>query len=205
MDKIDKNTILRFARILAGHYSNKQQSQKKPRAFAHINIYFQPLPWSILQGPGFYSEQSFDYSPWSPYRQAVHGISVKDKSIIMSNFFIKDPIKIAGAGFNSSLLSVLQNVNLEPRQGCAMNFKENSSGNYQGEVEPGKKCIVYRDDKKTYLKSNVEFNDQKWKSLDQGYEVNTDHLIWGSENGPLEFEKVISSIEIINENWTKFL
>ena len=64
-------SIAFFASVLAGQFSNKEQSQENPKDFAHINIYFRPLPWSVLKAPAFYSEQSYDYSPWSPYRQGV--------------------------------------------------------------------------------------------------------------------------------------
>ena len=39
-----------FIKTLCGHYSNKNQSNMHPRLYAHINIYFRLLPWSILKG-----------------------------------------------------------------------------------------------------------------------------------------------------------
>jgi len=44
---------LQFARILCGHFSNRNQAQADPSKFAHINIFFLPLPWEVFQGPGF--------------------------------------------------------------------------------------------------------------------------------------------------------
>ena len=61
--------LAEFAKTLAGAYDNLDQSQNNPKDFARINIYFRPLPWHIFQGPGFYSEQCYDYAPWDPYRQ----------------------------------------------------------------------------------------------------------------------------------------
>ena len=64
--------LLRFVKTLAGKYSNFEQAQLDPKYFAHINTYFRPIEWDIFNAPGFYSEQSYDYSPWAPYRQSLH-------------------------------------------------------------------------------------------------------------------------------------
>jgi CpeT protein len=47
---------------LAGIYDNYEQAQVNPKDFARINIVFRPLPWEIFEGPGFYSEQFYDYA-----------------------------------------------------------------------------------------------------------------------------------------------
>ena len=58
---MNKNLDLaEFAKTLAGIYDNIEQSQKDPKDFARINIFFRPLPWHIFEGPGFYSEQCYD-------------------------------------------------------------------------------------------------------------------------------------------------
>ena len=84
-----KEALLRFAKTLAGHYSNFEQSQDNPKDFAHINIYFRPLPWETLKGPGFYSEQSYDHDPWSPYRQGIHRLQhIQDIVVVEKKDFI---------------------------------------------------------------------------------------------------------------------
>ena len=73
---MNKNLALaEFAKTLAGVYDNIEQSQKDPKDFAHINIFFRPLPWDVLKAPGFYSEQSYDHDPWRPYRQGIHRLT----------------------------------------------------------------------------------------------------------------------------------
>ena len=50
---MNKNLDLaEFAKTLAGIYDNIEQSQKDPKDFARINIFFRPLPWHIFEGPG---------------------------------------------------------------------------------------------------------------------------------------------------------
>ena len=73
-----QDDLILFANTLAGIYDNHDQSQENPKDFARINIFFRPLPWNIFNGPGFYSEQCYDYAPWEPYRQGLHQLKKKD-------------------------------------------------------------------------------------------------------------------------------
>ena len=80
--------LLEFAKTLSGVYDNLEQSQNNPQDFARINIYFRPLPWEIFDGPGFYSEQCYDYAPWDPYRQGLHPTINKGWSLYCREFWI---------------------------------------------------------------------------------------------------------------------
>ncbi len=195
--------LLMFAKTLAGNYSNREQAQNKPKDFAHINIYFQPIDWSILNAPGFYSEQSFDYDPWSPYRQAIHKIKSYEDTFILENFQHTQPQKIAGSGFQPELLKSLCMKELIAREGCAMYFKQIKEKHYIGEVESGQNCLIPRADKLTYLKSQVEFNESSWKSLDEGLDSVTHQKVWGSVNGPIYCKKIVSHANQIDQRWLK--
>ena len=106
--------LLRFAKTLAGHYSNRAQSQENPKDFAHINIFFRPLPWDVLKAPGFYSEQSYDHDPWRPYRQGVHRLLPMDNDVfIVENYGFGDPLRLAGAGQRPELLNSLKPESLK--------------------------------------------------------------------------------------------
>ena len=196
-------SLLVFARTLSGRFSNKEQVQKNPRLFAHINIYFLPLPWSIFRGPGFYSEQSYDYSPWSPYRQSIHRLVELDQLIIMENYRLKNEQRIAGAGLYPSLLKNIKLNKSEFRAGCSMHFREISPGHYQGEVEPGRLCIIPWQGEKTYLTSKVEFDKYNWESLDQGFNIKTNQHVWGSENGPLYFKRIYTYDDTLTKNLSR--
>ena len=198
------DSILEFAQTLAGIYDNFEQSQQNPKDFARINIIFRPLPWGIFDGPGFYSEQHYDYAPWSPYRQGVHKlIAHKENSntFIMENFGYADPMRLAGAGRNPELLASLKKENLKARCGCAMHFKTKKDREYIGSVEPGKKCMIPRDGQLTYLVSEVEVTQESWTSRDRGYDQDTNKQIWGSEHGQLIFKKVEDIGETISNDW----
>ena len=179
-----------FATTLAGKYSNYDQAQKDSKNFAHINIYFRPLNWSLLNGPWFYSEQSYDYAPWSPYRQGIHRLSKDRDLLILENYALKMPERMAGGGFMPELLSNLNKESLIKRCGCSMHFLELSPGKYIGQVEPGQKCVIKKDGKITYLVSRVELCNEELKTHDEGIEVSSNNKIWGSDNGPLRFKKI---------------
>ena len=53
----------------------------------------------------------------------------------------------------------------------------------------------------TYLVSEVHVNQHSWSSRDRGFDPDTDQLIWGSEHGLLEFNRVRSLAEHLCENW----
>ena len=198
------DSILKFSQTIAGIYDNFEQSQENPKDFARINIIFRPLPWTIFNGPGFYSEQHYDYAPWSPYRQGVHKlIAHKENSntFIMENFGYAEPMRLAGAGRNPELLASLKKENLKARCGCAMHFKTKKNREYIGSVEPGKKCMIPRDGQLTYLVSEVEVTEGSWISRDRGYDPNTNKQIWGSEHGQLVFKKTEEIGEIISTEW----
>lgn len=73
-----------------------------------------------------------------------------------------------------------------------MHFQEVAPGRFSGQLEPGKNCLVPRDGKLTYLISEVVFDQHCWTSRDQGFDPQSDELIWGSEHGPLIFNRVLS-------------
>jgi len=199
--KMDQRSLLLFAKTLAGQYSNKQQTQEDPVHFAHINIFFRPLPWEVFQGPGYYSEQSYDYDQWSPYRQGVHRLSQGKSFFLIENYGLPEPLRVAGAGLHPELLNKLNITELLPRCGCNMHFSEIKPGHYMGKVKPGNACIVPREGKLTYLVSEVEVDEHNWISRDRGFDPNTHEQLWGSEYGPLRFQRVKNLGDHLEEDW----
>ena len=82
--------ITEFINTLCGKYSNQLQAFKEPRLYAHINIYFRQLPWILFKEIGIYCEQSYDHSPWSPYRQAAYKLTIKENKLVLENYKLKD-------------------------------------------------------------------------------------------------------------------
>ena len=192
---------LHFVHTLSGHFSNREQAQLEPAKFSHINIFFRPLPRDIFQGPWFYSEQSYDYDPWRPYRQGVHQMIVKNDFILMLNFGIRNGLRCAGGGSRPELLTHINRQELLPRLGCAMEFHPNEYGCYDGRVEPGCRCLVPRDGQLTYLVSEVELGENHWLSRDRGFDPSSHAYRWGSEHCPLRFTKRENYGAQLNTDW----
>lgn len=187
---IDQNTelITTLAQWIAGEFSNKKQAFANPQLFAHIHVFFRPLPWEFFNAIGFYSEQVYDYNMWTPYRQGVHKFVQQDHQIYVENYSLKDPIIYAGSGHNRSILNTIKPDVIERRYNCSMVFTKKNNTFY-GKVE-GNQCLIKKGDNLTYLVSEVELTETTFVSLDRGMDVNTNEQVWGSNHGALCFEKI---------------
>ncbi len=195
------NTLIKFAKSISGEYSNFKQAQQNPQQYAHIKIYFRPLKNSIMKGGWFYSEQSYDHAPWSPYRQGVHQLSIIDDLIIVENYKLKNAERIAGGGFYPEILSEIKSHLLTKREGCSMYFTKGRGDFFRGHLQPGHKCTIKMNNKLTYLTSYVEINGEDWNSLDEGFDISSGQKLWGSEFGPLHFKKIKSLGGNITATW----
>lgn len=184
---------------MAGDFSNFKQSHAYPTDFAHIRIFFRPLPIEFFTSLGFapsiglYSEQVYDYDLWSPYRQGLHRVVDRGADgIYIENYGFKDGVPYAGSGHNPDILKTITPDLAIRRKGCSMVFKRElfeGKDTFIGEVEPGKNCIIPRKGKMTYLVNRVELTESTWVSIDQGMDIETDEHVWGSTEGALRFEK----------------
>ena len=186
-----------LAQWMAGDFSNHKQSIAEPQNYAHIRIFFRPLPFEFFNAIGFYSEQVYDYDLWSPYRQGVHKLVDRGDDTYIENYSLKDAMLYAGAAREPAILNTITHECLERRCNCSMIFHRDGEM-FRGKVEPGDKCLIERDGVMTYLISDVEITEANWVSLDKGMDVNTHQKLWGSAHGMLRFEKVTSFADEIN-------
>ncbi len=192
---------LRFARTLAGIYDNYEQAQVNPKDFARINIVFRPLPWEIFEGPGFYSEQFYDYARWNPYRQGIHRLKTKDDTFVVENFDFANKDRLAGSGSNPELLESLEKTSLKEPLRMRNAFQRRKRRKIYRISRTRKKCLVPRNGTLTYLVSEVEVDAKTWISRDRGFDPATDQPQWGSEHGPLRFKRIESFSELISSSW----
>lgn len=184
-----KHSLLyELASLMAGDFSNRQQSDAAPKNYAHIRIFFRPLPWEFFSGIGFYSEQVYDYDLWSPYRQGVHRLVDLGDRIYIENYKLKEAENYAGSGHNRDILLTIPHDSIERRHNCSMVFHKEAEL-FRGSVEPGNKCLIHRKGVDTYLVSEVELTQTTWISWDRGMDLNTHQQVWGSAKGPLKFAK----------------
>jgi CpeT protein len=180
--------LITLAQWMAGDFSNVKQSSENPKDYAHIHIFFRPLPFDFFGGVGFYSEQVYDYDLWTPYRQGVHRLVDQGNHIYIENYSLKDSFLYAGAARELSILNTITHDCIERRNNCSMVFTREGDS-FRGCVEPGNLCLIEKAGCQTYLVSEVEITESTWVSLDKGLEVKTHQQMWGSEHGSLKFEK----------------
>lgn len=192
-DNHNTNTsdLITLASWMAGDFSNKKQVFDNPKDFAHIHVLFRPLPFDFFNSIGFYSEQVYDYDLWLPYRQGIHKLVDKGDHIYIENYSIKDSLIYAGAARELEILHTITPECIERRYNCSMVFRREQE-TFRGSVEPGNQCLINKRGCQTYLESEVEITEKTWSSLDRGMDIETHEQIWGSTNGPLKFEKVVS-------------
>jgi CpeT protein len=190
--------LITLARWMAGDFSNQKQSFADPKLFAHIHIFFRPLPFNFFNAIGFYSEQVYNYDLWTPYRQGVHRLIDEGNRVYIENYSLQDSIRFAGAARELSILKTINHDSIDRRFNCSMVFTRQDDTFY-GAVE-GTQCLIPKNGQSTYLVSDVEITETTWQSLDKGLDPNSHEQVWGSEHGPLKFEKVQDfSAEIENK------
>ena len=194
----DNQLLYELARLMSGDFSNRQQSDADPKNYAHIRIFFRPLPWDFFGGVGFYSEQVYDYDLWTPYRQGVHRLVERDRDVYIENYSLRDAENYAGAGHNRDILLTIPSDCIERRHNCSMVFVKEGEL-FRGSVEPGNKCLIHRKGVDTYLISTVELTETTWISWDRGMDLENHRQVWGSAVGPLKFTKRASFADELPE------
>lgn len=188
MPEIISSDLVTLARWMAGDFSNYKQAFENPKHYAHIHVFFRPLPFEFFSGVGLYSEQVYDYDMWKPYRQGVHRLIDQGDHIYIENYSLINAFIYAGAARELSILKTITPDCIERRFHCSMVFKRDGDL-FRGAVEPGNQCLIEKNGCQTYLVSDVEVTETTWASLDRGLDVDTHEQVWGSTFGPLRFEK----------------
>ncbi|NJN62569.1 MAG: chorismate-binding protein [Coleofasciculaceae cyanobacterium RL_1_1] len=174
---------------MSGEFSNLSQAQEKPREFAHIRVFFRPLPLDFFGCIGLYSEQAYDYDLWTPYRQGIHRLVDRGDHIYIENYALTDALRYAGSGREPSILETITPDLIQPRAHCGMVFRRQGADRFAGTVEPGNQCFIERQGRSTYLKSDVDVSDGHWSSWDRGIDCQSHERVWGGEHGPTHFDR----------------
>jgi len=181
-----------LAQWMSGDFSNLDQALANPPFFAHIKVAIRSFyhPSFPDVGHWLYLEQAYSYALHQPYRTAVFQLYWQQDHIVLDNYKLIDAPSFIGAARNPEKLVNLTYSGVEKLPGCSIRVDRNDRGNFVGKIEPGKKCIVIRDGKESYLQNEFEISSTRYTSLDRGLDPVTDQRVWGSIAGPFEFVKV---------------
>jgi CpeT/CpcT family (DUF1001) len=178
--------IVTMARWMAADFSNQEQAFENPPMFAHIRVCMRPLPFELLSGISVYLEQAYHFEINQPYRTRVLKFVAEDDRIIVENYAISEKEEFYGASRDIKRLETLTADRLQLLPCCNF-FVEWTGNSFKATIEPGKGCMVERNGKQTYLDSTFEVSEAGLRSLDRGYDPQTDEHLWGAIAGPFEF------------------
>jgi hypothetical protein len=179
---------------MAADFSNQQQAFDNPPLFAHVRVCMRPLPTELLDGISLYLEQAYDYIVHRPYRVRILKLVPATDCIEIENYAIEEQEQFYGASREPQRLQGLETEKIKKLPSCTFITKW-TGHSFRGEVEPGKGCMVTRNDKTTYLDSYFEIDQHKLISHDRGRDPETDEHVWGALAGPFEFVRWASFAE----------
>lgn len=191
--------ITTLARWMAADFSNQQQAYENPPFFAHIRVCIRPLPLDLLSEVSLFLEQAYDFALNQPYRMRVMKLNLDptEEHIVIKHYTLKEENLFYGASRDRERLNKLSVEDLKDMPGCNMIVKWAGSS-FKGRVEPGKACVVVRNEKTTYLDNEFEIDAENFFSLDRGRDIETDERVWGSVAGPFHFVRKQSFADEVN-------
>jgi hypothetical protein len=192
------NSLARLVRMLSAGFSNQHQAFENPPLFAHILVKFRPLPQ--LAPGSLLLEQSYAINPVAPYRIRVLRPERRDGQLVIHNHALHDDQRFWGAVEDAERRAAIQEHDLRLLEGCTYVVREAGEG-FEGEVEPGCRCLVERKGATAYLVSSFELDGQGMRTIDQGHDPRSHEQLWGSLAGPFEFERTHDYSAELPRNW----
>ncbi len=185
--------VYTLAQWLAGDHSNWEQAIANPPFFAHIRVGIRALPNPVTtNGVWLFLEQAYDYELNHPYRTAILHLIYQNDRIEMINYRLKDAKTFFGASRDRDRLNPITAESMDRLDGCTQWVYRADAHTFKGTVESGNNCCINRKGVDTYLSIEFEVTETTYSSLDRGYNVATDELVWGSIAGAFEFTKKAS-------------
>jgi hypothetical protein len=191
-------SLSRLVRMLCGGFSNQAQAFDNPPLFAHILVQCRPLPQ--LEPGSLLLEQSYAITPGVPYRIRVLRPERREGELIIHNQAFHDERSYWGATEDESLRSRISGTDLRPLEGCTYEVREQGEG-FEGEVEPGCRCLVERKGTTAYLVSRFELDPAGMRTIDRGHDPTTHEQLWGSQAGAFAFERTHDFSGEIPPSW----
>ncbi len=190
--------LARLLRQLSAGFSNQHQAFENPPLYAHILVKFRPLPQLV---PGsLLLEQTYAITPGVPYRIRVLRVEQQEQSLVIHNQALHDEQRFWGAVQDDEKRALITAADLKPLEGCAYVVRETADG-FNGEVEPGCRCLVERKGATSYLVSSFELSAYGMRTIDRGHDPTTHEQLWGSLAGPFEFERTEDYSHELPAHW----
>ncbi len=165
-----------------GCFSNKKQSMSEPTKFASIL-----LEHTHLNTGYFYGEQSYFYADKITYRQFISKVVEINSKIHLQNYILNDKKIYLG----NKNLDQIDTKKLLQRQHCDLIFEYDQNTNFFNGSTVGNKCIIEKNNVKTFIKTKAVLGEHKYDIEDRGFDFVTSKQIWGS-SGMFNFERLLT-------------
>jgi hypothetical protein len=195
---MDFSAYARLLRQLCGSFSNQAQAFENPPLFAHILVSTRPLPQ--LRPGSLLLEQAYAITPKTPYRIRVLRPALEGGQLIIHNLALREETRFWGASQDPGLRDSIQAEDLQPLPGCDYMVRVKGEG-FEGEVEPGCRCLIERKGQMAYLVSQFELSPLGMRTIDRGHHPETKAQLWGSLAGPFAFERTADHSDEIPGPW----
>jgi tetratricopeptide (TPR) repeat protein len=176
----------RVARMLEGTYSSAAQASSE-RAFDDVRLNIRRVWDDRRDGYWFYVEQSLTSAQDRPVLQRFFHLHRRsDRALVVDDFAMPDPARVAGAWFDTSRIASLSPASLALRAGCAIVLAKKGAG-YAG-ARKGDGCPSGFGGAASAT-SALSLGDGELRLWDRAFDA-SGRQVWGATKGPYDFRKV---------------
>lgn len=182
----DDPELLKFASVLVGSYSSKDQAMIDTNYF-NISLVMTRIWEERTDAVWLYVEQALTSMMDKPYRQRVYKLEHPAKNKFTSEIFtIKNQQQIIGLQNDAGKPKFLTHDLIEMKEGCTVVLYLNK-GVYSGGTE-GSNCSSNLRGA-SYATTKITLKKGLLESWDQGFD-SSGKQVWGPEKGAYKFEKL---------------
>jgi hypothetical protein len=177
--------LQKFADLLAGSFSSKEQSVKDT-AYFDIRLSMTRIWQDRTDGIWLYVEQALASKTDKPYRQRVYRLAHPSRRVFTSEIYtIKDPQDYTGLQGDPKKAVSLTSDRIELKDGCSVTLKKKGAV-YTGGTEADHCPSDLRG--ASYATTKITLTTGKLVSWDQGFDANGKQ-VWGATKGGYVFLK----------------
>ena len=181
--------LLQLASLMAGEFSNREQSLDQPIWFVNLVWWQRPIPFNVLGSIAIFAEQANALILDRPYRQRILQFVESDGKIQVKYWGFKDANAWSGAGKDSDRLNQITINDIEPLAGCLLDVTF-ANGCYKAEMPKDAKCCFQYMDESRQVILGFEVTAQEFWSGDRGVNPETGTATWGAIMDFYKFKKI---------------
>ncbi len=181
--------LITLASLLAGEFSNREQSLEQPAWFVNLVWWQRPIDFRVLGSVALFAEQANALVLDRPYRQRILQLVEAEGKIQVKYWGFKDPSAWSGAAKSRDRLDQITLNDIEPLAGCILDVTYNN-GHYQATMPKDCKCCFQYLNESRQVVLGFEVSESEFWSGDRGVDPKTGSAIWGAIMDFYKFKKI---------------